>query len=88
MNERIDKLAEEAGLWNDMEPTRREGRYVGHMNVSDVEKFAELIVRECIGCCEEVADINKTYIEEKFVDPEFGPKECIEVIKKHFGVEQ
>ena len=47
MNTRIDKIAEQAGLWNDMEPTRREGRYVGHMNVSDVEKFAELIVREC-----------------------------------------
>ena len=46
MNERIEKLAEQAGLWNDMEPTRREGRYVGYMNVSDVEKFAELIVRE------------------------------------------
>ena len=52
------------------------------------EKFAELIVRECIGCCDEVDRINKAYIEEYCVDPENGPKECIQVIKAHFGVEE
>ena len=48
MNERMIELAEQADLWNGMEPTRREGRYVGYMNVSDVEKFAELIVRDVV----------------------------------------
>ena len=52
------------------------------------EKFAKLIVRECIGCCDEVDRINKAYIEEYCVDPENGPKECIQVIKAHFGVEE
>ena len=47
MNKRIEELAEQVGLWNDMDPTSRPGRFVGHMNVSDVEKFAQLIVREC-----------------------------------------
>ena len=51
------------------------------------EKFAELIVQECIKCCDEIADINRVYREERLVDPEFGPKECISTIKKHFGVE-
>ena len=51
------------------------------------EKFAELIVKECIKCCDEIADINRVYREERLVDPEFGPKECISTIKKHFGVE-
>ena len=46
------------------------------------EKFAESIVQECISLCEEVDDINKTY------DTEFGPKECIKVIKTYFGVEE
>lgn len=45
-----------------------------------VKKFAELIVQECISCCDEVS-IKDFYVED-------GPKECIEVIKEHFGVEQ
>jgi hypothetical protein len=72
MNERIEKLAEQAGLWNDMEPTRLSGRYVGYMNVADVEKFAELIVREC-------ADIS----DASFHNGSAG----YTAILKHFGVE-
>lgn len=78
MNERIKELAEQAGCSID-------GMGYGEGNV---EKFAELIVRECIGCCDEVDRINKAYIEEYCVDPENGPKECIQVIKAHFGVEE
>lgn len=76
MNTRIDKIAEQAGLWNDMEPTRREGRYVGHMNVSDVEKFAELIIRECA----EVAD-NADATRQKW-------EGIGKYVREHFGVEE
>lgn len=55
-------------------------------NLQVAEKFAELIVEKCINCCDEVNRINKAYIKEYYIDPEYGPKECIEVIKKHFGV--
>lgn len=51
------------------------------------EMFAELIVKECIDMCDEVDRINKYHIEKDFIDPEWGPKECIDVIKTHFGVE-
>ena len=59
-----------------------------HEHSMFAEKFAELIVRECIKCCDEIDDINKTYREIRLVDPEFGPKECIATIKAHFGVEE
>ena len=40
MNERIRQLAEQAGYTKDMFG-------VGHWNMPECEKFAELIVREC-----------------------------------------
>jgi len=76
MNERIRALAEQAT--DDI---------LG-VKVLDQKKFAELIVGECIKCCDEIDDINKTYREVRLVDPEFGPKECIATIKAHFGVEE
>ena len=75
MNERIRELADQCYH-----------RYSEHH--IDLEKFAELIVKECIGCCDEVGRINQYHIKKDFIDPELGPKECIEVIKKHFGVEE
>jgi hypothetical protein len=52
------------------------------------QKFAELIVRECINCCDEVDRINEAFIQDYDYDPQNGPKECIQVIKEHFGVEE
>jgi hypothetical protein len=52
-----------------------------------VIKFAKLIIQECIDMCDEVDRINKYHIEKDFIDPEWGPKECIEIIRNHFGVE-
>lgn len=75
MNERIEQLAEQAGLWNDMEPTRRSGRYVGYMNVADVERFAELIIQECAH-----VGFNAAY-------PSKGVAVAVE-IKEHFGVKE
>lgn len=53
-----------------------------------LRKFAELIVKECINCCDEVDRINEAFIQDYDYDPQNGPKECIQVIKEHFGVEE
>ena len=44
MNERIKELAEQATVWKD----------ANHGYTFDKEKFAELIVRECMLICEDV----------------------------------
>jgi hypothetical protein len=63
MNEKIKQLAEQAGL--------------DYMPDHDLEKFAELIVRECIGV-----------VEKQKVKMSYGPTFVIQDIKEHFGVEE
>ena len=72
MNERIEKLGEQVDLLGDCTPTKIPGRYVGYINIADIEKFAELIVRECIA-----------WVEEH--NGHDGPS--IVEMKEHFGVE-
>ena len=72
MNERIRELAKESDLdwhkhWNDDESNR-------------VEKFAELIVRECIGIC------NKIYFDNYPEAYDFERSEEGEAIKEYFGL--
>ena len=75
MNERIRQLAEQAGFskdkydlyWDD--DANAEG--------VDLEKFAELIVRECAGIACEHMELNEG------TDYNIGSK-----IQKHFGVEE
>ena len=59
MNERIFKLAEhivcfEQDMDGSMEPNEN-GQWI---RVDELEKFAELIVKECMSICEDVAEIN------------------------------
>jgi len=49
MNERIKKLAEHCGLPTDQDRTL----------THEVEKFAELIIRECMACSRWVGKVNK-----------------------------
>ena len=67
MNERIDELMIQAGA-------RFEFLHGVHYDDFQYRKFAELIVRECAGVCE-----NSNY--------EFGTI-FTKMIKKHFGVEE
>jgi len=68
MNERIRELAEQATVWQGMED--------GY--IFDKEKFAELIVQECMG----IADLpNNASGQWDHLLPS-------EVIGKHFGVEE
>jgi hypothetical protein len=89
MNERIQKLAKQAGL---------EGSN-GHYEYDwfDPDKFAELIVRECITQCEQVATDANAMTKSKFVTDAGlvlhegawgGAKNCSEQIKQYFGVEE
>jgi hypothetical protein len=59
MNEKIKELAEKAGflLWED-EPWKPGGAIVdwGSQYDGELEKFAELIINECLGICEELGD--------------------------------
>lgn len=79
MNKRIRLLAEQSGM-NAIEPVMDFDRKETHWNgwASAMEKFAELIVQECITQC------------EKNKDHEWlgsGSKLSAFNIKEHFGVE-
>ena len=69
MNERIRELAEQAGCSID-------GMGYGEGNV---EKFAELIVRECVEVC-------KSRVGNS--DYNTGRMHCASDLKEHFGVEE
>ena len=71
MNERIEKLAEEAGL--DVYPISITG------STEELEKFAELIVRECVGMLDD---------EDDYGPYSTGVRSAAYRIKKHFGVEE
>ena len=73
MNKRIRELAHEAGL-----PT-----YNPEGVPTKLEKFAELIVRECIGCCEQVISDPVPESVDTWLN---GGEQCIQEIKEHFGL--
>ena len=50
-----------------------------------IEKFAELIVRECIGCCEQVISDPVPESVDAWLN---GGSQCIREIKEHFGVKE
>jgi hypothetical protein len=80
MNERIKELAEQAGAetWS-----RAPMRAVTGLAFTDenLEKFAELIVQECIGVLNKrfMGDLNREDMEVR---------RCIADVEKHFGVEE
>ena len=80
MNERIRELLNEAtvGLEPDLSPQRT-------VTLNELEKFAELIVQECIGCCEQVISDPVPESVDTWLN---GGSQCIDEIKKHFGVEE
>ena len=77
MNERIQTLALECGAWQQVYDQQR---FMHNYNF-DIEKFAELIVKECAGLFPNV------YVE---IENEYGhtPVIAADYIKKHFGVEE
>ena len=68
-----------------------DGSLLIKLDLPELEKFAELIVKECIMLCEEWIEIDKDLKKTKSwvgVDPEIGPEFCIGSIKNHFGIEE
>ena len=78
MNERIRQLLNEAtvGLEPDLSPQRT-------VTLNEMEKFAELIVKECIDCAVWVGKNNHNPVEP--IHTAHAVKRRIE---KHFGVEE
>ena len=75
MNKRILKLFNEAGFHQpEMERLGIEDKF---------EKFAELIVRECIGCCEQVISDPVPESVDTWLN---GGLQCIDEIKQRFGL--
>jgi len=72
MNERIQQLAKQAGYTKDMFG-------VGHWDMPECKKFAQLIVQEC-------ANMAESFHRHQY---DFtGNLELHEFIREHFGVEE
>ena len=69
MNERIKELAEQAGYLPD-------SFGVGHWDMPECQKFAELIVQECANL------FPLTFTDEQY------QRRIDKTIRKHFGVEE
>ena len=78
MNLRIKELAEQAGY-------KPLGTFADELMEIYNKKFAELIVRECIGCCEQVISDPVPESVDTWLN---GGEQCIQEIKQHFGVEE
>ena len=89
MNERIKLLAEQAGFRSNPDIYDRNQSF-------DMEKFAELIVRECTAALfDESERLSGLYSEEdnwnSAEEYEIRSNQCIDdiaLIEKHFGVEE
>jgi hypothetical protein len=77
MNERIEDLARQCMSMRFFVDTASEE--------FDYKKFAELIVQECIGCCEQVISDPVPKSVDTWLN---GGSQCIDQIKQHFGVEE
>ena len=76
MNEQIKELAEQAGF-----KVNWQHEDVQAIKMARFEKFAELIVRECVAICKDIDG-------EDNIDARSGRQDCAVEIKEHFGVEE
>jgi hypothetical protein len=105
MNERIKELAEQAGAdfmrrinYNNLEGKEyEEDAGVIFDSNESFEKFAELIVKECLQQCEQVRDDAYTQKKSEFLTESGrliyegvfgGATNCGFAIQQHFGVEE
>ena len=83
MNERIKELAEQAGMVKILEEHAHEygNGMFENTPYPELEKFAELIVNECVGIVE-----GGRFLHDEAPAAIFA-RECSTAIKRHFGVE-
>ena len=88
MNEHIKQLAVQAGLVRvgDWGMKRWEGPRSDSINDQDLEKFAELIVRECALVAKTLPHTPERHWVTDSVT--YIPVHCEQNILKHFGVEE
>ena len=74
----MKQIAERCGLYGvkDYDNTISED-----VSQSRLDKFTELIVRECVAICQDIAG-------EDNIDARSGRQDCAVEIKEHFGVEE
>ncbi len=78
--ERFRELARQAGVLIDWGEDIKVGRWGIGGNYKNMQKFAELIVRECV----QVGGPEDSYTDEWFK----AKADSIQKIKQHFGVEE
>jgi hypothetical protein len=83
MNEQFERLAEEAMI-------HIPGQTGLHTRKFSLEKFAELLVKECINCVDDLIepDPYDESIEGLYQAHNRALKQAMSRISKHFGVEQ
>ena len=85
MNQRIEKLAEQAGIWK---PTHDHKTWVKGEYISspgEFEKFAELIVLEM---CQVMKAEGEQFSLDQNFDAVKGVGRCMRKVKEHFGVDK
>ena len=83
MNERIRLLCSQA--ISDVDGIQNPDTQNMYIPNCFAEKFAEQIVRECVGICLERHDSWKFDDES---NSNSGPRDCAQMIEEHFGVEE
>ena len=92
MNERIKQLAKQAGILKEQSVQAKivkneDGTWTSILEYPDLEKFAELIVREC---AEQIVAKGTDWVDfapsQTGVRPEYW--NMAQQIKQHFGVEE
>ena len=76
MNERIKQLADK--IWAEEYWTNPN---TDKLLPAQLNKFAELIVRECVAICQDIDG-------EDTIDARSGRQDCAVEIREHFGVEE
>ncbi len=89
MNERIEKLVEQAKTHVLARIDEHDSDWDDQHTVLYNQKFAELIVRECTSKCEFVANMATiTNTGEMARKTKATADSCATMIKEHFGVEE
>jgi hypothetical protein len=88
MNERIKKLAEEVGA-KELGADLYGGEFIGAVRLDFLEKFAELIIKECVEIIEtQRVPVGNSRTGEMAAKCTMDAlRECRDAIKEHFGVE-
>jgi hypothetical protein len=81
MNDLIKRLAEEANIHRRVNNSGDGWDFT--CLEKDLEKFAELIVKECVAVCEDMDDVDNF---EQYMHPRTPRYDCAIEIKEHFGV--